>query len=57
MTHPPPSSEVVVDIGQKSFKALGFRKMNILSLAPLMISKPSRDAISKVNKAWTKEKF
>ncbi|KAF2354238.1 Peroxiredoxin-like FAM213/AAED1 [Trinorchestia longiramus] len=41
------SGEVVVDIDESCYKALGFRKMNLLSLGPALLAKVARDAMSK----------
>ncbi|XP_018006418.1 prostamide/prostaglandin F synthase, partial [Hyalella azteca] len=48
------AGEVVVDIDQRCYKALGFRKMNIFSLGPALLAKVARDAISKGKAAGIK---
>lgn len=45
----PTFTEVVVDIDKRCYKALGFRKMNLLNLGPALLAKVSRDAIAKVS--------
>lgn len=39
--------DVVVDNDQRCYKALGFRRMNLLTLGPALLAKVSRDAMGK----------
>lgn len=48
------SGEVVVDIDRRCYKALGYRKLNLLNLGPALLAKVSRDAMSKAKAAGIK---